>query len=273
MISCERLVLIHKSIGALHKKLVLLNLKGCNKLGDLPLELYRLKSLETLILSGCSQLKRIDDALGELESLTTLKADYTALRQIPCSSNQLKKLKELSLDGCNELWNDRECIQSLSLNGLSFLKTLRLGSCNLSDELIPENLGSLPCLEELDLHGNKFRNLQTDFAGLASLEMLKLDCCSELQSIFSFPKKLRSLYARNCRMLEKTPDLSECPALQSLHLTNCFNLVETPGLDKLKTVRVIHMEMCIRISDTHRERIMQVIINFYTSLFDSYLLS
>uniref|UniRef100_A0A1J3FJB4 TMV resistance protein N n=2 Tax=Noccaea caerulescens TaxID=107243 RepID=A0A1J3FJB4_NOCCA len=256
LISCERLVLIHKSIGALHKKLVLLNLKGCNKLGDLPLELYRLKSLETLILSGCSQLERLDDALGELESLTTLKADYTALRQIPSSSNQLKKLKKLSLDGCNELWNDRECIP-LSLNGLSFLKTLRLGSCNLSDELIPENLGSLPCLEELDLHGNKFRNLQTDFAGLLSLEMLKLDCCSELQSIFSLPKKLRSLYARNCDMLEKTPDLSECSALQSLHLTNCFNLVDTPGLDKLKTVRAIHMEMCIRISDTHRERIMQ----------------
>lgn len=270
LINCKRLILVHKSIGTLHKKLVLLNLKDCTELADLPSELYTLKSLETLILSGCSRLERLDDALGELKSLITLKADYTAVRQIPSSSNQLEKLQELSLAGCKELWKDRDNTHSdespqespsipLSLNGLSCLKILRLGSCNLSDELVPENLGSLSCLEELDLRGNNFCNLQADFAGLLSLQILKLDGCSELHSMFSLPKKLRSFYARNCKMLERTPDLSECLVLQSLHLTNCFNLVETPGLDKLKTVGFIHMEMCNRIPDTYRERIMQVL--------------
>lgn len=269
LVNCKKLVLIHKSIGTLYKKLVLLNLKDCTELGDLPLELYALKSLENLILSGCSQLERLDDALGELKSLTTLKADYTALKQIPSSSNQLKNLKELCLDGCKELWKDRDyshfdkrpqAVQSMPhlLNFSSCLKILSLRSCNLSDELVPENLGSLSCLEELDLRENNFRNLQSDFAGILSLQILKLDGCSELQSMSSLPKKLRSFYARDCRMLESTPDLSECSVLQSLHLTNCVNLVETPGLDKLKTVGFIHMEMCNRIPDTYRERIMQV---------------
>ncbi|CAH8319747.1 unnamed protein product [Eruca vesicaria subsp. sativa] len=188
--------------------------------------------------------------------------------QIPSSSDQLKKLKELSLNGCKELWKDRHCSDSdessqvalltpLSLNGLNCLRTLRLGSCNLSDELVPANLESLSSLEELDLQGNNFRNLQTDFASLLSLQILKLDNCSELRSMFSLPKKLRSLYARNCTVLERTPDLLECKVLQSLHLTNCYNLVETPGLEELKTVGVIHMEMCNSIPYSHRERIMQ----------------
>nr|VDD37204.1 unnamed protein product [Brassica oleracea] len=268
LVNCQRLVKVHKSIEVLQGSLILLNMSGCIKLGELPLELYTLKSLETLILSGCSQLERLDDALGELKSLTTLKADDTALTQIPSSSGQLKKLKELSLHGCMELWKDRHYTHSdessqvallspLSLNGLNCLKTLRLGSCNLPDELVPANLGSLSSLEELDLQGNHFRNLQTDFAGLLSLQILKLDNCSRLRSMFSLPKKLRSFYARNCTVLERIPDLQECSVLQSLHLTNCYNLVETPGLEGLKTVGVIHMEMCNGIPYSHRERIMQ----------------
>uniref|UniRef100_M4E3J8 TIR domain-containing protein n=1 Tax=Brassica campestris TaxID=3711 RepID=M4E3J8_BRACM len=265
LINCQRLAKVHESIKVLQGSLILLNLSGCIKLGELPLELYTLKLLETLILSGCSQLERLDDALGELESLTILKADYTAITQIPSSSDQLK---ELSLHGCKELWKDRQYTNSdessqvallspLSLNGLICLRTLRLGYCNLSDELVPVNLGSLSSLEELDLQGNNFRNLQTDFAGLPSLQILKLDNCSELRSMFSLPKKLRSLYARNCTVLERTPDLKECSVLQSLHLTNCYNLVETPGLEELKTVGVIHMEMCNNVPYSDRERIMQ----------------
>ncbi|XP_048602791.1 disease resistance protein RUN1 isoform X3 [Brassica napus] len=268
LINCQRLAKVHESIKVLQGSLILINLSGCIKLGELPLELYTLKLLETLILSGCSQLERLDDALGELESLTILKADYTAITQIPSSSDQLKKLKELSLHGCKELWKHRQYTNSdessqvallspLSLNGLICLRTLRLGSCNLSDELVPANLGSLSSLEELDLQGNNFRNLQTDFAGLPSLQILKLDNCSELRSMFSLPKKLRSLYARNCTVLERTPDLLECSVLQSLHLTNCYNLVETPGLEELKTVGAIHMEMCNNIPYSDRERIMQ----------------
>ncbi|CAE5976733.1 unnamed protein product [Arabidopsis arenosa] len=265
LINCKSLVRVHKSIGTLHEKLILLNLKDCTKLRDLPLELYMLKSLETLIVSGCFKLERLDNTLHDMKSLTTLKADYTAITQIPSMSNQLE---ELSLDGCKELWKVRDNTHSdespqatlsllFPLNVISCLKILRLGSCNLSDELVPNNLASLSCVEELDLQGNNFRNLQMDFAGLSSLQILKVDSCSELQSMFSLPKTLRSFYASNCIMLERTPDLSECSVLQSLHLTNCFNLVETPGLDKLKTVGVIHMEMCNRISTDDRESIMQ----------------
>ncbi|KAH0895717.1 hypothetical protein HID58_045285 [Brassica napus] len=144
LINCQRLAKVHESIKVLQGSLILINLSGCIKLGELPLELYTLKLLETLILSGCSQLERLDDALGELESLTILKADYTAITQIPSSSDQLKKLKELSLHGCKELWKHRQYTNSdessqvallspLSLNGLEELKTvgaIHMEMCN-----------------------------------------------------------------------------------------------------------------------------------------------
>lgn len=217
-----------------------------------------MKALETLILSGCTKLERLDDALGAMESLRVLKA---ALSLFPSSGDQLKNLEELSLDGCKGLWKGKSPLAAVSLpfsfNRLGCLKTLSLGFCGLSDELVPVNLRSMSCLEELDLRGNNFRNLKTDFAGLLSLLVLKLDSCFELQSMFCLPKTLRSFYANYCIMLERTPDLSECVALQALYLTNCLSLVETPSLDKLKRVGVIHMEMCKRIPHTYIERIMQ----------------
>lgn len=235
------MVLVHKSIGILHKKLVLLNLSSCIELDALPEELYKLKSLETLILSDCSKLERLDDAIGELESLTSLVADFTALREIPSSINQLKKLKKLSLNGCEgslsdyigNIYSDKSPstarLLPVTFNGLTCLTALSLGYCNPSDELIPKDLGSLSLLEDLNLQGNKFCNLQTDFARLPNLRKLRLSDCSKLQSIFSLPRSLMLFFAEDCISLEKIPDLSECSSLETLHLNDCLKLVEAPG--------------------------------------------
>ncbi|KAF2599740.1 hypothetical protein F2Q68_00009826 [Brassica cretica] len=156
----KKLKYFNLSHAGLHK-MMLLNLKGCTELSDLPLEIYTLKSLKTIILSGCSKLERLDDALGK---------DYTHSQDSPQAA--------LS--------------RPFSLHGLSSLMTLRLGSCNLSDQLFPE---SFPSLGEIDLGDNNFRNLQTDFAGLPKLPIIRLDRCSGLQSMLSLPKELRSLHA------------------------------------------------------------------------------
>lgn len=267
LINCKSLVLVHRSIGILQQKLVLLNLSSCIELDALPEELYKLKSLETLVLSGCSKLERLDDAIGELESLTTLAADFTALREIPSSINQLKKLKKLSLNGCkgslsddvdNTYSENSFLLLPISLNGLSCLTTLSLGYCNLSDELIPKDLGSLSFLEDLDLRGNNFCNLQTDFASLPNLHELRLSDCSKLQSILSLPRSLSSFYAENCISLQRTPDLSECSSLHTLHLNDCLNLVETPGIHNSKLLLNVRMERCKLACYTTSEMILKV---------------
>ncbi|KAL1208825.1 Disease resistance protein RUN1 [Cardamine amara subsp. amara] len=267
--NCKSLVRVHESIGMLHKKLVLVNMNGCSKLNDLPREFYRLKSLETLIISGCSNFKMLDDSLGELESLTSLIVDDTSLRVVPSSIIQLKKLKELSLRGCrgsldgfddmHSEYNPPIVLSSLVSNGLNCLMTLCLGYCNLSDQSLPDDLGCLACLEELDLQGNKFYNLKTDFSTLPNLKKLWLNACSTLQSMRSLPKSLREFNASGCISLVRTPDFSECSCLETLYLTNCYNLVETPGIDKLtRSKRIsIYMNFCKRALDASGDSILQ----------------
>lgn len=256
LINCKSLVLVHKSIGILDKKLVLLNLSSCIELDVLPEEIYKLKSLESLFLSNCSKLERLDDALGELESLTTLLADFTALREIPSTINQLKKLKRLSLNGCKGLLSDDidnlysekshsvSLLRPVSLSGLTYMRILSLGYCNLSDELIPEDIGSLSFLRDLDLRGNSFCNLPTDFATLPNLGELLLSDCSKLQSILSLPRSLLFLDVGKCIMLKRTPDISKCSALFKLQLNDCISLFEIPGIHNHEYLSFIVLDGC-----------------------------
>ena len=250
---CTSLFEVHQSIGDLDK-LVLVNLKGCKNLRSLPRSLYKLKSLKTLILSDCSNIDNLADDLGEMECLTTLRMDNTAIRTVPFTIGRLKNLEHLSLGGCKGS-------QPLpgSLQGLSSLKELCLNDCDLSDDKILKDLGSLCSLQSLDLQRNKFQVLPSSLGGLSRLLRLNLDYCRELQSIPDLPTSLNSLHARNCTSLERMPNVSKISSMETLFLTNCHKLVEIPGLDKmLKYFGILHMEGCNNITSTFKQSILQV---------------
>jgi len=273
---CTSLFEVQQSIGDLNN-LILVNLKDCRSLKSLPRSFYRLKSLQTLILSGCSKIDNLADELGQMESLTTFLADNTAIRQVPCTIVQLKNLKYLSLCGCKGspskslpslLWSwisPRKSPKSVnllpaSLQGLNALRELSLKDCNLSDDAIPKDLGSLCSLQSLDLQNNHFHSLPLSLGGLSKLQTLTLDSCKKLQSIPDLPPSLSKLYATNCMALERMPNISNISNMESLFLTNCNKLVEIPGLDKLlRSIRVIHMEGCSNITNTFKQSILQVL--------------
>ncbi|XP_059461808.1 disease resistance protein RUN1-like [Corylus avellana] len=169
---CTSLLEVHHFIGDL-SNLVLVNSKDCKCLKSLPGSFYNLKSLETLILSGCSKMHNLADNLGEMESLTTLLADRTAIKQVPFSIVQLKNLKYLSLCGCKG----------------SPSKSLPSLFC-LSDDGIPTDLWNLCSLKILDLRCNSFESLSTSLGGLSKLQDLRLDCCRKLKSIPDLPASL-----------------------------------------------------------------------------------
>ncbi|XP_062153300.1 disease resistance protein RPV1-like isoform X2 [Alnus glutinosa] len=247
---CRSLFEVQQSIGDLNN-LVLVNLKDCKSLESLPKSFYRLKSLQILILSGCSKIGNLADDLGQMESLTTFLADNTAIRQVPPTIIQLKNLKYLSLCGCKGspskslaslLWpwmSPRKSPKSVmnllpaSLRGLNSLRDLRLRDCNLSDDAIPKDLGSLCSLEFLDLKNNHFRSLPSSLGGLSKLQTLILSNCTKLQSIPDLPPNLNVMWASDCTALERMPNLSNLSNMEHLWLTNCNKLVEISGLDKL----------------------------------------
>ncbi|XP_059451624.1 disease resistance protein RUN1-like [Corylus avellana] len=271
---CRNLFEVHQSIGDLNN-LVLVNLKDCRSLQSLPMSFYRLKSLQTLILSGCSRLDYLAEELGEMESLTTLLADNTAIRQVPCTIVQLKNLKCLSLCGCkgspskslsSHFWSwifPRKSPKSVnllpaSLQGLNSLTDLNLSHCNLSDDAIPKDLGSLCALQSLDLQNNHFHSLPSSLGGLSKLQALHLNYCTKLQSIPDLPPNLKEMWAQHCTALERMPNVSNNLHLEDLYLGNCNKLAEIPGLDKqLKHIDAINLEKCSNLTNNFKKGILQ----------------
>jgi hypothetical protein len=225
---CTSLLEVHHSIGDL-SSLVLVNLKDCKCLTSLPKSFYKLKSLETLILSG---------------SLPSLFSSWISSR---------KCLKSVSL-------------LSAALHGFNSLRDLRLRKCNLSEDTIPTNLWSLCPLEFLDLGCNSFESLPPSLGGLSKLGQLIVDGCRKLKSIPDLPASLYFLYADNCTALERVHNPSKLSNMFSLSLANCRKLVEIPGIEKWSNpIRSVDMEGCRNLTYTFKQSYLQVQVSL-TSL-------
>ncbi|XP_020420385.1 TMV resistance protein N isoform X2 [Prunus persica] len=225
----------------LHQNLKILNLSYCHWLTKSP-DFSKLPNLEELILQDCESLSKVHssigdlgrlsllaEGLGDMVSLTTLKADYTAIRQIPSSIVKLKKLRILSLSGC----------------------------CRLTEDAIPKDLCSLISLEHLLLGANNFRSLPS-LAGLSKLKVLSLNACRKLLAIPDLPTNLYVLKANVCPNLKTIPDFSKMSNMRELYLSNSFKLTEVPGLDKsLNSMTRIHMESCTNLTANFRNNILQ----------------
>ncbi|XP_024172219.2 disease resistance protein RUN1-like [Rosa chinensis] len=99
---CENLLKIDKSIG-LVSQLVLLNLKGCTALKDLPEDFYMLRSVRTLVLSGCSRFEKLSKHIGKMRRLTALVISGTAISEVPSSIDELQYLDFSSRQGLSGL--------------------------------------------------------------------------------------------------------------------------------------------------------------------------
>ncbi|KAG2730519.1 hypothetical protein I3760_01G296300 [Carya illinoinensis] len=245
---CTSLTEIHESIGHL-KSLVLLNLKGCKNLRHLPRSISNSKSFETLNLSGCSKLTMLPEDLGYMMALRELRADKTAIKRLPSSFGLLTNLQTLTLSGCkgqaSESWISRLLSGILpssnptnllpaSISGLCSLRELDLSDCNLREDGIPIDFGSLSSLEELDLSSNSFLKLPTCMSRLPKLAKLRLNDCKSLQSISELPTSVTELKAARCTSLERVSNLFNVKRWSSISLSECNKLVEIQGLEKLQ---------------------------------------
>ncbi|ONH90484.1 hypothetical protein PRUPE_8G056700 [Prunus persica] len=260
---CTNLVKIHPSIASL-KRLRVLNFKNCKSIKSLPSEV-ELESLETFDLSGCSKVKKIPEFVGEMKNFWKFSINFAGVEQMPSSIIPLiPNLKEIDMSGISmrdmssalvpvkniELprsWHsffsfglfprknpDPVSLVLASLKDLRFLKRLNLEDCNLCEGAIPEDIGLLSSLEDLNLDGNHFVSLPASISGLSKLCRFTLKNCKRLQKLPSLPSNggLRfRVNTQNCTSLKIFPDPQWMCSVTETWFTsfNCFSLVDHQG--------------------------------------------
>lgn len=202
-----------------------LNLRGCKNLVCLPHTIHNLKHLRILNTSGCSKFSELPENLNENEALEMLDVSGTAIREVPSSIVHLGKLKTLSFRGCKGLaFNLRRLplsfsptflwypvVECLTLSPPTFalksLTHLDLSYCSIGEGMIPDDLGCLPSLCELNLAGNNFVNLPIGcICNLSQLQYLDLNNCIRLQSFPILPPSLLRLEAGDCASIAPLTD-------------------------------------------------------------------
>ncbi|KAM7469341.1 hypothetical protein LguiA_007524 [Lonicera macranthoides] len=217
---CVSLIEICESIEFL-EELDLLDLTDCKNLKKLPRNMYKLGSLETLIISGCLTL-----FAGGLDKTSTSSSNgqgkwwHTSLLMpwVPQPSR-----------GPEIFW------ASLPLS----LRSLSLSNCNISDDSLPCAFNNLSLLKYLDLSSNSFCCLPDCIKSLNSLESLSLAACNSLDSVLGLPSNLQSLDLCHCKSLRKITFQSTPNRLNEINTHNCYEVVEIEGILKKEPIEKV----------------------------------
>ncbi|XP_022893680.1 TMV resistance protein N-like [Olea europaea var. sylvestris] len=180
--NCKSLEEVHASLGNL-KKLVYLNLAHCVKLKTLPSSIH-FKLLKTFVLWDCVKLENFPAVAGEMECLSELHLEGTAIKELPPSISNISGLVLINLSKCKNLK-----ILPNSICDFKCLQTLILSDCSQLEKL-PENLGQVISLEELLVDGTAITQPPPSITCLTKLNALSFSRCKR-------PKSLSSLFSGN----------------------------------------------------------------------------
>ncbi|KAG5514363.1 hypothetical protein RHGRI_035689 [Rhododendron griersonianum] len=198
---CVRLVDVDESIICLDK-LVVLDLKNCEKLRRIPLRVWIMKSLRCLDISGCCKL-----------------VQFAAFERLPDSIG----------------------LPLASVQGLSCLKKLSMGTCHLSH--LPFEIGSLISLEVLHLYGKSPLTLPSSICNITRLKLLDLSNCnfSHLPGDIGRLISLETLNLGGNDLLGLPGSICNLTRLKSLDLKDCkvsYLPGDIGGLVSLETLNV-----------------------------------
>lgn len=245
---CTNLIELHPSIGLL-KKLIILNCNNCKKLKFFPRDL-ELESLRTLIISGCSMLDSLPEDLGKSKALLELRADGTNIKQFPSSIKYLNNIRELSIGGRKKIpprsiksmfslllpWKQQDSALVLPpLSGLRLIKNLDVSHCKLSEANL-KDISSLLSLEKLNLSGNDFVSLPSNFSQLAGLKRLGLVGCKHLEVLPVLPSMIDIIDAQDCTALKKLPSIMYESKSLRFDFSNCSKLAENQTIESLASM-------------------------------------
>ncbi|XP_027358503.1 TMV resistance protein N-like isoform X2 [Abrus precatorius] len=220
---CQDLTTIHNSIGFL-EKLKILSALGCTKLRSFPP--IKLTSLEQLNLSRCYSLESFPEILGTMEKITELQLEFTPIKELPFSFQNLTRLRELQLADCGivqlpssivmmpELtefiawrWKGWQWLkheegeEKVCSTASSKVECLWVSQCNLNDEFFSTGLTWFALVKDLDLSKNNLTVLPECIKECRFLRKLNVNDCKNLREIRGIPPNLKHFLATNCKSL------------------------------------------------------------------------
>ncbi|KAM3337614.1 hypothetical protein P3S68_031939 [Capsicum galapagoense] len=237
-----------------------LNLNGCEDLVSLPNSLCNLMNLQFLCLRGCKKLEKLPENIGDMQELEILYATETAISQPPTSIAKLGKLTALRF---SHVFQHSSSFILHELSGLSSLTDLHLSNLNILGGL-PEELGSLLFLDELNLSGSNISCLPKSIKQLLQLQRLDVQFCQNLKELpgEQLPPNLTDLYLDYHLFLKSIRDLvTKCLKLHVLSVSRCGHeesecgTVSTSQVNVLKSLQQL-IRTCFQCDFHHREYVL-----------------
>ncbi|KAM3337617.1 hypothetical protein P3S68_031942 [Capsicum galapagoense] len=214
-----------------------LNLNGCEDLVSLPNSLCNLMNLQFLWLRGC---KKLPENIGDLQELEILYATETAISQPLTSIAKLGKLMALRFSHVLQHVKHSSSFILHELSDLSSLTDLHLSNLNILGGL-PEELGSLLFLDELNLSGSNISCLPKSIKQLLQLQRLDVQFCQNLNELpgEQLPPNLTDLYLDYHLFLKSIRDLvTKCLNLNVLSISWCRHEKSEYGTVSMSQVNV-----------------------------------
>ncbi|KAL5131084.1 TMV resistance protein N [Glycine soja] len=235
---CTKIVRIDPSIGTL-RELVSLNLRNCKNLFLNLNIIFGLSSLVDLNLSGCSKLlnNRLLQKPRETEHMEKIDENRSSIQLSTSSVYEMLMLPFYIFSS----WKHEDSLGLLVpyLSRFPRLFVLDLSFCNLLQ--IPDAIGNLHSLEELNLGGNKFMTLPNTIKQLSKLQSLNLEHCKQLKYLPELPtpkkrknrKHVGELITFNC------PNLSEMELIYGMVFSWTTQIFEVHWQSSLSFKRLI----------------------------------
>ena len=209
------------------------NLKG-RKLSAVPEGLRRLTEVRRLQLQN-NPFEALPAWIGELGKLERLFLHETGIRTLPEEIAQLRALKILSCFKAKSLVRLPE-----SLGTMTWLEDLDLRYCAI--EALPESIGGLTQFAELQIHNNPLTTLPRSIGRLTKLRKLELQYCriTSLPDEIGDLPELAEISLRDNDLAALPPAIGRCRALVSLDLS------DNPNLDLAGACRILAQVPALR---------------------------
>ncbi|CAL0310071.1 unnamed protein product [Lupinus luteus] len=177
---------------------------------------------------GASSETFLNMCVSRYKYLRILDLSDSTYETLSWSTHMLRHLRFLSLERNEKIKRVPD-----SICKLYNLQVLNLVGCTKLEKL-PKGLRNLISLRQLGITTKEYALPENDIANLNSLEILNIEYCENLESIFIAVKlpTLRTLTVTKCGSLKSLPlDIDHFPRLETLLVDNCGYLELTKGAD------------------------------------------